>query len=147
MCADMRNAPTEVFNSSYLFFTQIRCGWVQFTRRDIIVLPDPAGPATAPAGIRALLAPGTCKTSGTPVAPRQSPTHSPKTPYTPVPGAPAQTPVTSPITSTAPVQNHGIGLPLGMPKARAPKSAKTAKTAKSANTSPKTKTKAKARSA
>jgi len=152
MCADMRNAPTEVFNSSYLFFTQIRCGWVQFTRRDIIVLPDPAGPA-GPAGasgpgIRALLAPGTCKTSGTPVAPRQSPTHSPKTPYTPVPGAPAQTPVTSPRTSTAPVQNHGIGLPLGMPKVRAKKSAtatlkvKSAEAKTTTKTSPNAKTKA-----
>ena len=122
MCADLRHAPTDVFNSSYLFFTQIRCGWVQYTRRDIIALPASGASAPAIGNIRALLAPGTCKTSGTPAAPRQSPTHSPKTPYTPVPGAPAPTPVTSPKVSTAPVQNAGIGLPLGVPKKRTKKS-------------------------
>jgi len=123
MCADLRHAPSDVFNSSYLFFTQMRCGWVQFTRRDVIALPEPgaAAPASSAVGnVRALLAPGTCKTRGTPVAPRPSPTHSPRTPDTPGPKVPEASPVSSPVgaPSAAPVQNHGAGIALGIPKKR-----------------------------
>jgi len=124
MCADLRHAPTEVFKSSYLFVTQIRCGWVQYTRREAITLSGLGESSAPPAmgNIRALLAPGICKTSGTPVAPRQSPVHSPKTPNSLGPAAPEPSPVTSPVMSTAPVQNFGIGLPLGIPKKRTKRS-------------------------
>ena len=124
MCADLRHAPSEVFNSSYLFFTQMRCGWVQYTRRDTIVLPEPgagaAAASSAVGNVRALLAPGTCKTRGSPVAPRPSPTHSPRTPDTPGPKAPSPSPVSSPVAapSAAPVQNRGAGIALGIPKKR-----------------------------
>jgi hypothetical protein len=122
MCADLRHAPSEVFNSSYLFFMQMRCGLVQYTRRDTVVLPEPGAAPSSPAvgNVRALLAPGTCKTRGTPVAPRPSPVHSPRTPDTPGPKAPSGSPVSSPVPapSAAPVQNHGVGLALGIPKKR-----------------------------
>jgi len=124
MCADLNSAPDSVFNSSYLFFMQLRCGIVPFTRSNPIKLPEPGSEPTAFRNIRAILSSGACKKSGVPAAPVVSPNGSLKassrqdTPDTPVPSAPAPSPASSPGDIPAPVQNVGVGLPLGIPKKR-----------------------------